>query len=105
MKTEEKDIKLFLAKITPKIKSELNKILIIKSNVRVGLGVNATFMKHHPEYEENTVTVKTKLVEVYSKDTASKISDKLVDDITELFDNIVHKGTGWAFKKNTLCFY
>ena len=50
------------------------------------------------EYEEDTTTVKTKLVEVYSKDTASSVTDKLVD-ATELFDNIVHQGTGWAWKK------
>ena len=53
-------------------------------------------MKHYPEYEENTVTVKTKLVEVYSKDTANSTTDKLVEDITKLFENIVHKGTGWT---------
>ena len=102
LKTEE--IKIFMTKITPKIKSELNKILIIKSNVKVGLGVNATFMKHYPIYEENKITVKTKNVAVYSKDTADSITDKLVDDVIELFDNIVHKGTGWV-KKNTLCLY
>ena len=98
-----------MTKIKPKIKSELNKILIIKSNVKVGLGVNATFSKGKPfdafdeysglQYEENTLTVKTKNVDVYSKDTADSITDKLVDDVIELFENIVHKGTGWAIKK------
>ena len=77
--------------------------------MNVSLGVHATFIKQKPkdpfdeksatEYEEDKTTVKTQLVEVYSKDTASNITDKLVDDITELFDNIAHKGTGWALKK------
>ena len=77
--------------------------------MRVGLGVNATFFKGKPldafdvysglQYEESTITVKTKLVAVYSKDTSNSITDKLVEDVIKLFDNIVHEGTGWAIKK------
>ena len=39
------------------------------------------------------------MIEVYSKDNANSITDKLVDDISELFDYITQKGTGWSLKK------
>ena len=87
----------------------MNKILLIKSNVPVSLGVHATFIKHkakdpfdeksEKEEQVDKTTVKTKLVEVYSKDTASSITDKLVDDITHLFDSFFRKGSGWTVKK------
>jgi len=70
------------------------------------LGVNATFVKEKPKdpfddksethKEVDKTTVKTPLIEVYSKDNSDSLTNKLIDDITELFDNIVHKGTGWS---------
>ena len=109
LKTEEKDLTNLFSKIKEKNKSELNKILLIKSNVRVSLGVHSTFVKQKPKdpfdekselkEEVDKTTVKTPLIEVYSKDNANSITDKLVDDISELFDNITHKGTGWSLKK------
>ena len=87
----------------------MNKILLIKSNVNVSLGVHATFIKHkaqdpfdeksEKEEQVDKTTVKTKLVEVHSKDTYSIITDKLVGDVYELFIGIVQKETGWALRK------
>ena len=59
-------------------------------------------MKHHPEYEENTVTVNTNSVEVYSKDTANSITDKLIEGVTKLFENIVHKKNWTDIKKHIM---
>ena len=90
MKTEEKDLTHLFSKID-KIKSELNKILIIKLNSQIRLGVNATFIKEKPKdpFNEKSETqkevgktqVKTTSFEVYSKDAASGTTDKLVNNI------------------------
>ena len=109
LKTEEKDLTNFLSKIKDKVKSELNKILIIKSNIQVCLGVNAEFVKEKVKdpFNEESETVKevdntilkTPIFDVYSKDTSSDLTDKLIADMDSLFSKIEDRPSAWRLNK------
>ena len=83
--------------------------MIIKTNVKLALGMNATFIKHSAkdpfadkieyETEENKSSIQTKQTPVYSKEKVESVVNNLIDQLDELYETFKHKSSGWALKK------
>jgi predicted nucleic acid-binding Zn-ribbon protein len=99
LKKEEKDINTFIGSIKQKIISSARKLLIVKTNIKLGLGVNATFQTTDTEKTEVTNTISTKHQTVYSSSQIDRVVDSLIEDLLNRFEHINHKGSGYTVKK------
>ena len=99
LKREEKDINRFMGSIREKIISSARKLLIVKTNIKFGLGVNATFQTTGSDKTEVTNTISTKHQTVNSSSQIARIVDSLIEDLLNRFEHINHKGSGYTVKK------
>ncbi|NDB82316.1 MAG: hypothetical protein EB127_06190, partial [Alphaproteobacteria bacterium] len=93
--------KLNLTELFPKLKdrviNEARKLMTIKNNIKLILGVNSTWS--HPIYDDVTQPVKTKNKTVYSKAELNRVIQELFNELEELFVNMKHKQSNWSLKK------
>ena len=98
LKKEEKDLPKFLSSIKEKLIIAARKLLIMKTNMKFGLGINATFATTESKTDV-TNTVSTKHMSVNSKAEIPRIMDSLIDIAINMFEHINHKGSGYTVKK------
>ena len=88
----------FLNKNRNKIVSSARKLLIVKTNMKFGLGVNATF-EESTSHTIVTNTVSTKHTTCNSSAEVPRVVDALISDILDRFEHINQKGSGYTVKK------
>ena len=96
------DLTQLYPKLRNKILNETRKLLIIKNNIKLTMGMKATwirFDKETGETESLTQPVKTTTIEVYSKDNVNDVLDKLFDKLELLVANLKYKKSGYTLKK------
>ena len=98
LKKEEKDLPKFLGSLKEKLIIAARKLLIMKTNMKFGLGVNATFASTDSKTDV-TNTVSTKHMSVNSKAEVPRVMDSLIDIAINMFEHINHKGSGYTIKK------
>ena len=96
LKREEKDINKFVGSLKEKLISAARKLLIVKTNVKLGLGINATF---ESKDQVITNTLSTKHISVTSSSQIARVVDTLIEDILNRFEHINFKGSGYTLKK------
>jgi hypothetical protein len=103
LKKENKDIISFMGSIKNKLIESARKLITVKTNVKLGLGVNATFVKVADNKEEAdsgiSNTISTKHASVHSKAQVARVVDSLIEDLLFMFENTKHKGSGYSVKK------
>jgi len=103
LKKENKDIISFMGSIKNKLIESARKLITVKTNVKLGLGVNATFVKVADNKEEADSginnTISTKHASVHSKAQVARVVDSLIEDLLFMFENTKHKGSGYSVKK------
>jgi hypothetical protein len=103
LKKENKDIISFMGSIKNKLIESARKLITVKTNVKLGLGVNATSVKVHDDKEEADSginnTISTKHTSVHSKAQVARVVDSLIEDLLFMFENTKHKGSGYSVKK------
>ena len=98
------DLTQLYPKLRNKILNETRKLLIIKNNIKLTMGMKATwirFDKETGETESLTQPVKTTTIEIYSKDNVNDVLDKLFDNLVILVLNLNFKKYNYTLK-NTL---
>ena len=103
LKNEEKHLMEFLNKNKEKLISSARKLLIVKTNMKFGLGVNATF-EDSATHTVVTNTISTKHITRNSLVEVSKVVDSLISDFLDRFEHINTKGSGHTVKKITMSF-
>ena len=98
LKREEKDINKRVGSLKEKMISAARKLLIVKTNIKFGLGINATF---ESKDQVITNTISTKQISVTSSSQIPRIVDSLIEDILKRFENINFKGSGYTVKKQS----
>ena len=99
LKKEDKDINGFIGSIRQKIITAARKLLIVKTNIRLGLGVNASFQTTDTEKSQVTNAVSTKHISVTSSSQLARVVDSLIDDRLRRFEHINRKGSGCTVRK------
>ena len=85
-----------------RIYEESRKLLIIKNNIKITIGCNATFMKQNTEtgnIVKITQNVKAPNITVYSRDEVSEVLEKLFKKLEELFETMKFKQSGYSLEK------
>ena len=93
------DLTQLYPKLRNKILNETRKLLMIKNNIKLTMGMKATwirFDKETGETESLTQPVKTTTIEVYSKDEVDNVLDKLFDKLELLVSNLKYKKSGYT---------
>ena len=98
LKKEQKFIEAFLNKNREKLVSSARKLLILKTNMKFGLGVNATF-ESTDKASAVTNTISTKHVTCNTSAEVPRVVDSLIEDCIQKFNAINHKGSGYTVKK------
>jgi hypothetical protein len=91
------DFRALYIKLRDRIYSEARKLMTIKSNIKLAMGVNVSFMDK--DKQVFTQTVETKVRTVYSKDELQQVLLELANDINKLFEAMRHAGSGFALTK------
>ena len=103
MKREDKDINKFIGSVREKLESSARKLLILKPNIKIGLGINADSIKVQNNKEEaNSLvnnTVMTKHISLNSKSQVVRVVDSLIEDLLYKLEHTKHKGSGYSVKK------
>ena len=81
-KKEDKELNKFLGSIRYKIEEAARKLLTLKPNIKLGLGINADFVKVHGDEEEADSlinnTIMTKHLAIHSKTQVVRVVDTLI---------------------------
>ena len=99
-----------MSKIKSKVISEINKLLLIKNNVKIGLGLQATWIKKKAKgdpFEDNPETeeieekqpLDSKHITIYNKENIEKNLMLMIKDLEEKIENVKLKDTGWSIKR------
>ena len=109
LKTSEHDFLVYMSKIKSKVISEINKLLLIKNNIKVGLGFDATWIKkkikdpfkdevEHEDLEDRK-PLDAKHITIYNKDTVDKALNTMIQELEQKIEAIKLKDTGWSIKR------
>ena len=86
-KKEDKEVNAFLGSLRHKIEEAARKLLTLKPNIKIGLGINADFVKVHGNEEEADSlinnTVMTKHIAIHSKSQVVRIVDTLIENLLD----------------------
>ena len=93
----------FLNKNKEKLISSARKLLIVKTNMKFGLGVNATFQSSSTN-DLVTNTISTKHISCNSLAEVPRVVDSLFEDILKKFEHISFRSSGYSEKKLTMSF-
>jgi hypothetical protein len=103
LKREDKEANTFLGSVRPKIEESARKLLTLKPNIKLGLGINADFVKVNGNAEEadsqiNNI-IMTKHTSITSKSQVVRVVDSLITNLLNALEHTKHKGSGYAVKK------
>jgi hypothetical protein len=98
LKKEEKDLPKFLHSLKDRLIIAARKLLIMKTNMKFILGINAAFINSETN-QEVTNTVSVPNVTVHNKAEIPRAMDTLIEKGITMFENINHKGSGYTVKK------
>ena len=110
LKKSEHDFLVFMTNVKNKVISEVNKLLVIKSNIKVGLGIEATWIKHkikgdpfedkiESEDLEDKKPLGSKHITIYSKENVKNALKSMIEDLENKIEAIKTKDTGWSIKR------
>jgi hypothetical protein len=91
------DFRSLYAKIRDRIYNEARKIMTIKNNIKLAMGVSSTWT--HKDLGDVKQPVQTQIRTVYSKDELKQALNKLSNTLIELFLNMKLKDSFWSLKK------
>jgi hypothetical protein len=95
LKREDKEANTFLGSVRHKIEESARKLLTLKPNIKIGLGINADFIKvQNNEEQSDTLinnTIMTKHISITSKSQVVRVVDSLIEDLSNRFEHINHK--------------
>ena len=103
LKREDKEANQFLGSIREKLESSARKLLTLKPNIKIGLGINADFIKvQNNEEQSDTLinnTIMTKHISITSKSQVVRVVDSLIEYLLKALEHTQHKGSGYSVKK------
>ena len=113
LKKSENNFLEFMSNVKNKLISEINKLLVIKSNVKVGLGIEATWIKKklkgdpfddkneqaETEDLENKKPLDSKHITIYNKEGIDNALTSMIEDLEYKIDAVKLEDTGWALKR------
>ena len=105
-----------MANIKSKVISEINKLLLIKNNLKVGLGVEATWVKvqdrhlHESDiiidedeqfhgFNIKRLTLDSKHITIYNKENVDSVLSNMMKDLEEKIESVRLSDTGWSIKR------
>ena len=98
-KKEDKEPNAFLGSLKHKIEEAARKLLTLKPNIKLGLGINADFVKVNGKEEEADSlinnTIMTKHVAIHSKSQVVRIVETLIENLLNALEHTNHKGSGY----------